>query len=206
MTDDIFDEPPKDPHALFAIWLEAAYASEPNDAEAMALATCQNAGEQDIMPNVRMVLLKGHDAHGFTFYSNMESQKAEELKTMPQAALCFHWKSLRRQVRVRGLIEDVSAVEADAYFASRGRASQLGAWSSQQSRPLSSYQTLQDSHAAFTTQFDGKDVPRPPHWQGRRVMPLAIEFWQDGAHRLHHRLLYTRPDAASAWQTQLLYP
>jgi len=189
-----------DPHALFAAWLAEAEAGEPNDPNAVALATVGADGQ----PSLRMVLLKGHDRAGFVFYTNGESRKAGELAGNPQAALLFHWKSLRRQVRVEGPVHHVSEAEADAYFASRARASQLGAWASDQSRPLDARETFEARYRAMEARFEGGDVPRPPHWGGWRVRPERIEFWQDRAFRLHERRLFTR--AGEGWQEGLLYP
>jgi len=189
-----------DPHALFEEWLAEAKLSEPNDPTAMALATATPAG----LPSVRMVLLKGHDARGFTFYTNLDSRKGGELAGNPNAALLFHWKSLRRQVRVEGPVEAVADEEADAYFASRGRDSQLGAWASDQSRPLDLRATFEARFQEMSARFDGGDVPRPPRWSGFRVVPERIEFWSDRAHRLHERRLFTR--SGSNWSQGLLYP
>jgi pyridoxamine 5'-phosphate oxidase len=189
-----------DPHALFATWLEEARTSEPNDPNAMAVATVGSDG----MPSVRMVLLKGHDARGFVFYTNQQSRKAGELAANPKAALLFHWKSQRRQVRVEGPVTLVAPQEADAYFASRGRDSQLGAWASDQSRPLDDRATFEARFEAEQARFEGRDVPRPPHWGGYRVVPDRIEFWSDRAHRLHERRVFTR--TADGWSEGLLYP
>jgi pyridoxamine 5'-phosphate oxidase len=189
-----------DPHALFDAWFKDAEAGEPNDANAMALATVGADG----MPSVRMVLLKGHDARGFVFYTNRESRKAEDLAGDPKAALLFHWKSLRRQVRVEGPVSPVSDAESDAYFASRHRDSQLGAWASDQSRPLPDRATFETRFEQMQARFDGGAVPRPPHWGGYRVAPQRIEFWQDRAHRLHERRLFVRE--GEAWREGLLYP
>ncbi len=189
-----------DPHALFRDWMAEARASELNDSNAMALATVGADG----MPSVRMVLLKGHDERGFVFYTNRESRKAGELAGDPQAALLFHWKSLRRQVRIEGPVSLVSDEESDAYFATRSRDSQLGAWASDQSRPLDARATFEARFEEAQTRFDGADVPRPPHWGGYRVTPVRIEFWQDRAHRLHERRLFTRD--GDAWSEGLLYP
>jgi pyridoxamine 5'-phosphate oxidase len=190
----------EDPHTLFESWLREAEASEPNDPNAVAVATVGADG----MPSVRMVLLKGHDARGFVFYTNQQSRKADELATDPQAALLFHWKSLRRQVRIEGPVSLVSTDEADAYWASRGRHSKLGAWASDQSRPLDSRTTFEQRVADATARFEGVDVPRPAHWGGYRVAPMRIEFWQDRDHRLHERQLFTRD--GDGWRQGLLYP
>ena len=193
--------PTDDPHLLFEEWLAAASASEPNDPEAVALATTDAAGR----PAVRMVLLKGHDARGFVFYTNEQSAKGGDLAANPQAALLFHWKSLRRQVRVEGPVERVAAAEADAYFATRGRDARLGAWASDQSRPLDERATFMARFETMKARFADGDVPRPPHWGGFRVLPRRIEFWNDGANRLHERRLFTARDDGG-WDIGLLYP
>ena len=189
-----------DPFALFDAWFAEAVASEPNDPNAMALATADVVGR----PSVRMVLLKGHGPDGFVFYTNRESRKAGDIATNRQAALLFHWKSLRRQVRIEGALSLATDAESDAYFASRSRDSQLGAWASDQSRALPDRETFEERYEAMRARFEGGDVPRPPHWGGYRVAPLRIEFWQDRAHRLHERRLFTR--AGDSWTEGLLYP
>ena len=189
-----------DPFHLFDEWLAEARASEPNDPEAMALATADTEGQ----PSVRMVLLKGHSPNGFLFYTNEHSAKGEQLAANPSAALLFHWKSLRRQVRVEGSVERVGAEQADAYFATRARDSQLGAWASDQSRPLDRRETFENRFDEAARRFAGQDVPRPPHWGGYRVIPERIEFWTGRPHRLHERRLFTRE--AGDWREGLLYP
>ena len=191
-----------DPFALFDAWLAEARASEPNDPNAMALATCAPSG----MPSVRMVLLKGHGADGFVFYTNFASRKGLELATNPHAALLFHWKSLRRQVRVEGCVKEVSAAEADAYFTSRHPLSRLGSAASDQSRPLPERATYLARVEALRTRYPAGDVPRPPHWSGYRVVPTAIEFWTDREHRLHERRRFEREHASAPWTSTLLYP
>lgn len=189
-----------DPFALFDAWFAEAKAGEPNDPNAMALATADAEGR----PSVRMVLLKGHGPEGFVFYTNRESRKAGELAANAHVALLFHWKSLRRQVRIEGPVSRASDYESDAYFASRSRDSQLGAWASDQSRPLADRATFEARFAEVKARFEGQDVPRPPFWGGYRVTPTAIEFWQDRAHRLHERRLFTRD--GDGWTEGLLYP
>lgn len=190
-----------DPFALFADWLQAATASEPNDPNGMALATVDETG----LPDVRMVLLKGFDQDGFVFYTNLKSQKGQQLAANPKAALCFHWKSLRRQVRVRGTVNPVSPEEADEYFQSRARLSRIGAWASEQSRPLESRFALEKAVAFYTARFAAGTIPRPPHWSGFRIVPQAIEFWRDGAFRLHDRVRFTREERGG-WNRAALYP
>ena len=190
-----------DPISLFDAWFADAKAAEPNDPEAMALATADADGR----PSVRMVLLKGHDECGFVFYTNLDSRKGAELSANPNASLLFHWKSLRRQVRIDGLVEAVSDAEADIYFASRGRDSRLGAWASDQSRPLADRATFETRFEDMKARFEGEPVPRPPRWSGFRVLPANIEFWSDRAHRLHERRLFTRA-TDGAWNEGLLYP
>jgi pyridoxamine 5'-phosphate oxidase len=191
-----------EPFALFARWFKQAKKKEPNDANAMALATADANGA----PDVRMVLLKDFDAQGFVFYSNAESAKGLQLEANPRAALCFHWKSLRRQVRVRGLIEPVRAEEADAYFKSRDRGARLGAWASEQSRPLPDRLALEKRVAEFALKFGLGEVPRPPHWRGWRLVPSHIEFWRDRPFRLHDRLVFTRETLGAVWEKRRLYP
>jgi pyridoxamine 5'-phosphate oxidase len=189
-----------DPHRLFEEWFALARGSEPNDPDAMALATADAAGR----PSSRMVLLKGHDRSGFVFYTNQDGRKGRELEANPHAALLFHWKSLRRQVRIEGKVEPVSGEEADHYFASRSRDSQLGAWASEQSRPLDARETFERRYDEMRARFEGAEVPRPPRWSGFRVVPDRIEFWIDRAHRLHERRLFTR--TSDGWSEGLLYP
>jgi pyridoxamine 5'-phosphate oxidase len=189
-----------DPHALFELWMAEARQSELNDPTAMALATADADGR----PSVRMVLLKGHDARGFVFYTNLDSRKGLELAANANAALLFHWKSLRRQVRIEGPVAAVSDEEADAYFATRSRDSQLGAWASDQSRPLDGRSTFELRYQQMRDRFEGGEVPRPPRWSGFRVAPVRIEYWNDRAHRLHERRLFTR--AGDGWSEGLLYP
>ena len=190
-----------DPHLLFEDWLAEARAAEPNDPEAMALATADGDGR----PSVRMVLLKGHDARGFAFYTNSESRKGGEIAANPRAALVFHWKSLRRQVRVEGWVERVSDDQANAYFATRSRESQLGAWASDQSSPLPDRATFENRYEQVKLRFEGEQVPRPSNWGGYRVIPLVMEFWQDRPHRLHERRMFLAKEDGS-WTEGLLYP
>jgi pyridoxamine 5'-phosphate oxidase len=189
-----------DPIVLFTQWLGEATATEINDANGVALATV----DQDGMPDVRMVLLKGFDERGFVFYTNYESAKGQQLLGSMKAALLFHWKSRRRQVRVRGPVEVVTDAEADAYFASRHRQSRLGAIASAQSRPLESRKSLEDAVLKLAERYGDGDIPRPKHWSGFRIMPQSIEFWQDGAFRLHDRIVFARADGG--WEKTRLYP
>ncbi|MBI1329668.1 MAG: pyridoxamine 5'-phosphate oxidase [Alphaproteobacteria bacterium] len=191
-----------DPMALFAAWMAEARASEPNDPNAMALATADASGH----PNVRMVLLKDADARGFVFYTNTESAKGSELAANAHAALVLHWKSLHRQVRVRGSVSPVSAEEADAYFASRAKDSQIGAWASSQSRPMEGRFVFEKEIAKFAARYALQKVPRPPHWSGYRITPLEIEFWRDRPFRLHDRLVYRRAAPTDPWRTERLFP
>ncbi len=191
-----------DPLRLFSIWFEDAGKSEQNDANAMTLATVDDGG----MPDARMVLLKGFDAAGFVFYTHLASAKGRELEGQPKAALVFHWKSLRRQVRVRGPVERVSEAEADEYFATRPRQSQIGAWASRQSRPLESRFAFEQAIAKYAAKFLVGQVPRPEGWSGFRVVPLAIEFWHDRPFRLHDRVRFERADPRAPWTKTRLYP
>jgi len=190
-----------DPMALFADWFATAQSHEINDPNALALATA----DADGLPNLRMVLLKDVSGGGFVFYTNYQSAKGRELLAAPKAALLFHWKSLRRQVRVRGTVREVSAAEADAYYATRPHGSQIGAWASTQSSPLASRAALENAVKTLEATYPG-EVPRPPHWSGFRVTPLEIEFWHDRPFRLHDRVLFKRDAVAAAWSKQRLYP
>jgi pyridoxamine 5'-phosphate oxidase len=199
MSSDFTDT--SDPFPLFDTWLGEAEKAEPNDANAMALATVDGDG----LPNVRMVLLKGHGPNGFVFFTNFESAKGREVTGHPKAAAVFHWKSLRRQVRVRGPVTEVTGKEADDYFASRSHGSKIGAWASEQSRPLDSRATLEKRAEEFAAKYPG-DVPRPPYWSGWRIMPVEIEFWQDGAFRLHDRIVFRRSGPGAPWTKTRLNP
>ncbi|PYE90578.1 pyridoxamine 5'-phosphate oxidase [Phyllobacterium leguminum] len=192
----------QEPFQLFAEWLSDAAKSEPNDANALALATVDENG----MPNARMVLLKDFDERGFTFYTNYESQKGREILASQKAAMCFHWKSLRRQVRIRGPVEQVSDSEADAYYASRPRGSRIGAWASKQSRPLEGRFALEKAVAEYTARHAIGEIPRPPHWSGFRLRPVSIEFWHDRPFRLHDRVVFTRETSEGGWEKARLYP
>ncbi len=189
-----------EPFRLFAEWLGEAQADEPNDPNAMALATVDGDG----LPNVRMILLKGLDGGGFVFFTNFESAKARELLANRKAALCFHWKSLRRQIRVRGPVGEVSKAEADVYFATRPRGSRIGAWASQQSRPLESRFALEKAVASYAAKFAIGEIPRPDYWSGFRLVPVEIEFWRDREFRLHDRIQFRR--TGDGWQKTRLYP
>jgi pyridoxamine 5'-phosphate oxidase len=194
--------PADEPLDLFREWFADAKAHEPNDPDAMALATA----DADGLPDVRMVLLKHVDHEGFVFYTNLESAKGEELAANPRAALSFHWKSLRRQVRVRGPVAPVSDAEADAYFATRPKDSQIGAWASRQSRPLEGRFALEKEVARYAAKYAFSTVPRPAHWSGFRVQPLTIEFWRDRPFRLHERIRYSREAPGDSWKTDHLFP
>jgi pyridoxamine 5'-phosphate oxidase len=197
-TGDLFED--GDPFSLFAEWFEAACESEPNDPNAMALATA----DADGMPDVRMVLLKGFDPGGFVFYTNLESRKGLQLASQAKAALCFHWKSLRRQVRVRGSVQPVTAEEAEEYFATRPSLSRIGAWASRQSRPLESRAALEQAVARYRDRFGEGPIPRPPHWSGFRIEPAEMEFWRDRPFRLHDRMRFSREGAG--WARTRLFP
>lgn len=199
-TGDFTEE--SEPFALFAKWLKDAEASEINDPNAVALATV----DADGLPNVRMVLLKDFDQRGFTFYTNFESQKGQEILGQKKAAMCFHWKSLRRQVRLRGAVEVVSDEEADAYYATRARGSRIGAWASQQSRPLEGRFALEKAVAEYTARYAVGEIPRPPHWSGFRIKPVSIEFWHDRKFRLHDRVEFRREDTVGPWNKVRMYP
>jgi pyridoxamine 5'-phosphate oxidase len=191
-----------EPLALFAAWMAEAVKSEPRDPNAMALATIGADG----IPDLRMVLMKGFDQQGFVFYTNTGSQKGRELKAEPKAALLFYWKTLNRQVRLRGPVETVTDAEADAYFATRPRGAQIGAWASKQSEPLESRLAFEKAIALYTAKFGIGAVPRPPHWSGYRIVPMAIEFWHDRPFRLHDRIEFRRERPGAPWRKTRLYP
>jgi pyridoxamine 5'-phosphate oxidase len=191
-----------EPLRLFAAWFDEAAKSEPRDPTAMSLATVDSSG----LPNVRMVLMKGFDERGFVFYTNIESQKGRELDQTAKAALLFHWKSLNRQVRLRGSVERVTDAEADEYFATRPRLAQIGAWASKQSHPLESRMAFEKAIALTTAKFALGTVPRPPHWTGYRLVPVVIEFWHDRPYRLHDRVEFRRDDPGAPWHKTRLYP
>jgi pyridoxamine 5'-phosphate oxidase len=200
LTSDDFTQR-EEPFALFAEWLEDATKSEPNDPNGVALATVDTDG----LPDVRMVLLKGFDERGFVFYTNFESAKGHEILSTLKAAMCFHWKSLRRQVRLRGAVEIVTDEEADDYYRTRPRGSRIGAWASKQSRPLESRFALEKAVAEYTARYAIGEIPRPAHWSGFRIVPQAIEFWHDRPFRLHDRLVFNR-NAEGNWEKTRLYP
>jgi len=191
-----------EPFSLFGAWLKEAQASEINDPNAVALATADTDG----LPNVRMVLLKGFDTRGFVFYTNFESRKGQEILANRKAAMCFHWKTLRRQVRIRGPVEIVDDREADEYYKSRPRGSRIGAWASKQSRPLESRFALEKAVAEYTARYAIGEIPRPVHWSGFRIRPTSIEFWKDGAFRLHDRIEFSRADPDGGWEKIRMYP
>jgi pyridoxamine 5'-phosphate oxidase len=205
LTDRLFDDADQgalDPFAVFEEWFALAGESEPNDPHAMALATVDNTG----MPDVRMVLMNRHDKRGFCWFTNFESAKGVQLLASRKAAVCFHWKSIRRQVRMRGPVEVVTDSEADAYFATRSRGSQIGAHASRQSRPLASRAELTERAESLDQSLGADPVTRPAHWSGFRLLPLAVEFWKDGAYRLHDRMQFTRDTPDGAWTRRRLHP
>lgn len=199
-TDDFTDK--SEPFALFEEWLAEATKTEPNDPNAVALATVDEEG----LPDVRMVLLKGFDSQGFVFYTNFESQKGREILGSMKAAMCFHWKTLRRQVRIRGPVEIVTEEEADAYYATRPRGSRIGAWASKQSRPLESRFALEKAVAEYTARYAIGEIPRPAYWSGFRIRPTSIEFWHDRPFRLHDRVVFSREAPDGDWNKTRLYP
>ncbi|WP_412057672.1 pyridoxamine 5'-phosphate oxidase [Bartonella sp. DGB2] len=198
----ISDSSSYNPFILFGQWLKEAEKHEINDANAMALATVDSTG----LPDVRMVLLKEFDTRGFVFYTNYESTKGQQILHTMKAALCFHWKSLRRQIRIRGKIEQINDAQADHYYHSRPRGSQIGAWASKQSRPLESRFALEKAIAEYSLRYPTGEIPRPPYWSGFRLIPSSIEFWHDRTYRLHDRFYFTRPTEDGQWKKQRLYP
>ncbi len=205
LTERLFDDSDRselDPFAVFEEWFALAEDSEPNDPHAMALATSDPSG----LPDVRMVLLNRRDARGFCFFTNFESEKGRQLLANPQAAMVMHWKSLRRQIRMRGPVEEVTPAEADSYFASRAKGSRIASATSKQSRPLKSRQQMMDEVASLTAMIGDGDMPRPAHWSGFRIVPTAIEFWKDGEFRLHDRVRFTRDAPDTPWASTRLYP
>ncbi|MBH66757.1 MAG: pyridoxamine 5'-phosphate oxidase [Rhodospirillaceae bacterium] len=198
----MFEPDSDDPIELFGQWFYEAEKSEPNDANAMSLATVSNVG----LPSARVVLMKEYDNEGFVFYTNLKSRKSKEFLQNTNVAVCFHWKSMHRQVRIEGTTSLVTSAEADSYFASRPRASQLGAWASRQSEPLTSREELLSSLQKFEKKYGDNVIPRPPHWGGVRISPLKIEFWQDGDFRLHDRFLYKKKPNGLGWEKARLYP
>jgi pyridoxamine-phosphate oxidase len=205
LTERLFDDGDRtdlDPFALFEEWFALAQEAEPNDPHAMALATSDENG----LPDVRMVLLNRRDTRGFCFFTNFESEKGRQLLANPQAAMVMHWKSLRRQVRMRGPVERVTEAEADEYFASRAKGSRIASATSRQSRPLASRQQMMDEVAALTAMIGDGDMPRPAHWSGFRIVPVSMEFWKDGEFRLHDRVRFTRHNTGAPWTSTRLYP
>ncbi|OAM77628.1 pyridoxamine 5'-phosphate oxidase [Devosia elaeis] len=205
LTERLFDDGDRtdlDPFALFEEWFALAQEAEPNDPHAMALATLDENG----LPDVRMVLLNRRDTRGFCFFTNFESEKGRQLLANPQAAMVMHWKSLRRQVRMRGPVERVTEAEADEYFASRAKGSRIASATSRQSRPLASRQQMMDEVAALTAMIGDGDMPRPAHWSGFRIVPVSMEFWKDGEFRLHDRVRFTRDGVDAPWSSTRLYP
>ena len=205
LTDRLFDDADQsvlDPFAVFEDWFAEARLREPNDPHAMAVASIDAEG----MPDVRMVLMNARDARGFVFFTNFDSAKGHQLQARPKAAMVMHWKSLRRQVRARGLVQVVEPAEADAYFATRARGSQIASSASEQSRPVASRAVLASRVKALEAKLGDQPVPRPPNWSGFRIVPLAIEFWKEGAFRLHDRIVFTRPAPGEPWTRQRLYP
>jgi len=194
--------PTDDPYALFAAWFAEATANEPSDPNAMILATVGRDG----FPTARAMLMKEYDRNGFVFYTNQQSRKSDQIRANERVALCFYWKSLYRQVHIEGFVSPVSAAESDAYFATRPRQSQIGAWASEQSRPLASRQELEERISEITAAYEGKKVVRPPHWGGYRVTPVRIEFWRGHEFRLHDRVVYRATEARGGWMTERLFP